>query len=389
VGQAPVERPRIDVADPLEDDVPPHPHPAPERDGADDGDHRERQHHGAQQREDRGIGHRPEQATRRPRQHVDRQESGDDDRDRVHDRPVHLRRRLHDHLADGEGGAVPPLQGQVDVLHHHDRAVDQDAEVDRADREEVGRDVPEIETDEGDEKRERNRRRDDEPRLDVEQEEDQHRDHQDDPAEQVLLHRARGEMDEVAPVVERPDLHVFREHLLVELAGHRLHALEHRLRLLAGAHDHDPLDRIVPVVEPELAEPRRVADDDLAHVADEHRRSVPHGQHDVGDILGLLEPAQSAHVVELPALGVEPAAGVPVVGAERVRHVADGQAGAGHLGGIEEDLILHRLAAEAREVRHPRHRLVRLAQDPVLDRLELHRTSVHALEDVAVDQAGG
>ena len=56
-----------------------------------------------------------------------------------------------------------------DVLHHDDRAVDDHAEVDRADRQQVGRNVRPVEADEREQQRERNRHRDDERRADAEQ----------------------------------------------------------------------------------------------------------------------------------------------------------------------------------------------------------------------------
>ena len=52
----------------------------------------------------------------------------------------------------------------------------------------------------------------------------------------------------------------------------------------------------------ELAQPRRDADGDAADVLDQHRHAVVHRQDDVADVLQGLQPAQAAHVVELPAL---------------------------------------------------------------------------------------
>ena len=62
--------------------------------------------------------------------------------------------------------------------------------------------------------------------------------------------------DQVAAVVERVDLHVLRQDAVVQLPRLRLDALQHRLRLLAGAHQDDAFHGVVLVVEPELAEAR-------------------------------------------------------------------------------------------------------------------------------------
>ena len=117
------------------------------------GNHGERQQQRADQREDRRVGHWLGTASRRTRERVDRKKSGDDHRSRVHDRTIDLRRRVEDHVANAVRRAVSPRELAVDVLDHHDRAIDEDAEVDRADRQQVRRNVPEIETDERDQQR--------------------------------------------------------------------------------------------------------------------------------------------------------------------------------------------------------------------------------------------
>ena len=62
-------------------------------------------------------------------------------------------------------GAVSSRELAIDVLHHHHRAVDENAEVDRADRQQVRRNVPQVETDERDQQRQRHGDSDDQPRA--------------------------------------------------------------------------------------------------------------------------------------------------------------------------------------------------------------------------------
>ncbi len=175
--------------------------------------------------------------------------------------------------------------------------------------------------------------------------------------------------------------------MVVQLASLRLDALEDHLRLLARAHEDDALDRIVRLVEPELPEPRRVADLDLRDVLHEDRDAVLHREHDVADVLERDDASETAHVEELAALRVEPAAGVAVVRAERVGDVADRQTGAGELRRIDEHLVLHRLAAERRDVGDARHRAIRLVEHPVLEDVQVHRRAVGALDHVAVHES--
>ena len=118
----------------------------------------------------------------------------------------------------------------------------------------------------------------------------------------------------------------------------------------------------------------------------QHRRAVVHRQHHVADVLQRLQAPQAAHVVELAALRIEPAAGIAVVGRQRALHLQHRQADAGDLGRIEQHLVLHGAAAKARIIRHAGNGFVCGLDDPVLEGLELHRRPVGALQHVAIDQ---
>jgi len=92
-----------------------------------------------------------------------------------------------------------------------------------------------------------------------------------------------------------------------------LHRLEYRLRLFSSAHQDDAFDGVVFVVEAELPKTRRTPDYDFSDILDQHRRPIVHSEHYVADVLWSRETSQSAHVIELPALGVESAAGITIV----------------------------------------------------------------------------
>ena len=92
-------------------------------------------------------------------------------------------------------------------------------------------------------------------------------------------------------------------------------------------------------------------------------------QHDVADVLRRVQPAQAAHVIKLSAFRIKSAAGVAVVGGKRGDDLRDGKSGAGNLRRIEQHLILHRLAAQPRIVRHALDRLILALNDPVFDGL--------------------
>ncbi len=244
-----------------------------------------------------------------------------------------------------------------------------------------------IEANEREEERKRNRHGDDQARSDVVEKKDQHHDHEQDAAQEIGLHGSRREPDQIAPIVKGLDLHVLRQDRAVQLVGLRLHGLENRLRLLAGAHQDDAFYGVVIVVESELPETRRTPDYDVSDILDQHWSSVVDSQHDLADVVESFQTAKPAHVIELPTLGVESAAGVPVVRAQRRGDRRNGESRPGQPRRIEHDLILHGEAAERRHVRDARDRLVLLLEDPVLDDLLFHRGPVRTLDDIAIDQS--
>ena len=187
---------------------------------------REREQKRADEREDRRVRHRPEQRARRTRERIDRQEPRDDHR-ASRKRSAGPPRPRHSTMTsrDGVPGSVAPRELAVDVLHHHDRAVHEDAEVDGADGEQVGRDVPEIEADE----REAAARAGSSPRRSAPTE--RRRGRRSGPRSTSRMPRSRlsstvrvVSADQIAAIVERHDLDVLRQDRLVQLRCLRLDA---------------------------------------------------------------------------------------------------------------------------------------------------------------------
>src|SRR5689334_19016945 len=95
---------------------------------------------------------------------VDGKISSDNDGDRIEDWAVDILGRRKDDFI--ERIFLPVSNGQlaIDVLHHHDRAVDDYAEVNRADREQVRGDIVRMQNDEREQQRQRNGERNNEDR---------------------------------------------------------------------------------------------------------------------------------------------------------------------------------------------------------------------------------
>ena len=194
--------------------------------------------------------------------------------------------------------------------------------------------------------------------------------------------------DQLAAVVERDDLHVLRQDASLSSRGLRLDALEHHLRLLAGAHQDDAFDGVVRCHEAELPEPRRVADHDLADVLHEHRDAVLHRDDDVADVLERLDAAEAAHVVELAALGVESAAGVAVVRPRAPSATSpDRQTRRrrARVGSSSTWYCIVSPPSDDRSATPGTDLYCRSSTQSWMD-LELHRRAIRALQHVAVDQ---
>ena len=89
------------------------------------------------------------------------------------------------------------------VLDHHDRAIDDHAEVDRPQAEQAGRDAEPQHAGEGEQHRQRNGQRDDRARPQVAQEGEQDGDDEQPALEQVLAHRVDDVVDQFRAVVDR------------------------------------------------------------------------------------------------------------------------------------------------------------------------------------------
>ena len=125
---------------------------------------------------------------------------------------------------------------------------------------------------------------------------------------------------------------------------------------------------------------------DLGDILDQRRNAVVHGDDDVADVVQRGHPAEAADIIELAAFGIEAAAAIAVVRAERAFDLLRREPGAGQAILVEQHLILHRPAAEPGIVGHARDRAELRLDRPVLEGLELGRRAVGALQRVAVDQ---
>src|SRR5690349_21719694 len=113
--------------------------------------------------------------------------------------------------------ATPLGQFTVNVLHHHDRTVNDDSEIDGADGKQISRQVLCVQQNEAEEQRQWNGQGNDNRRAEANQEEEQHNEHEDHPADQIVFYRTRSQIDQVAAVVKRTNFHVLGQDQFVQL----------------------------------------------------------------------------------------------------------------------------------------------------------------------------
>src|SRR6202012_3883592 len=147
-------------------------------------------------------------------QREQRQECRDDDGGGKEDRSRYIAGRRPDrmvlHLRNGFGRNRRELfrrellvmrQPSEDRLHHDDGGIDDQAEIDRADREQIGRFTAYHQNAHGKEQRERNRGADDQRTAEIAQEDPLQQHDQHDAEHHVLEHGPGGGVDEVLAVV--------------------------------------------------------------------------------------------------------------------------------------------------------------------------------------------
>ncbi len=340
-----------------------------------------------------------------------------------------------DPLLEGQVGVGARGQVAVDVLDHHDGGIDDDAEVDRPDRQQVRRLAAEVEHREGEQECQGDVDGDDDRGLDVVHEHEQDRDDERDAEAQVLGHGLGGEVEQFGAVVVGLDLRPGQQPAgcgVVDLRDLGLDVGQggHRIRVLP--HEHDALHPVVIVVTDILeaqgrsrgplpvgmviADPtqsRLVAHDhalfagqlpreepsSLDHVLHADRLIVDRGDDQAADLLDspqflraedgggggrVLQPQHlvdrvqaAAEQADTPrrhghlALGEVVAAHRGVGVGQRQLDLAQRDAVAAEAVGVGLDLVAPHRAAEARQVHDPRHPPELALQHPVLQRLDV------------------
>ena len=167
----------------------------------------------------------------------------------VEDRPLHFVRGFAMRCRRCSAVFLVAREMADDVLHHHHGAIDHHAEIQRAQREQIGGNVLQVEADGREQQREGNGERDDERAAHVAEEEKQDDRDQDHALGQVVQHGVGGEVQQVAAVDEGNDLDALGQNLIVQLLHLLVNAVERGLRVGALLQAQDAGDHVVVVDE--------------------------------------------------------------------------------------------------------------------------------------------
>ncbi len=347
-----------------------------------------------------GAGHRPEDVALDPGQREQRQEGRNDDRRGEEDRTrdvggraedsvaLHAEQRLVGHML-GFRDRRRLRQAAEDRLHHDDGGIDDQAEIDRADRQQVRRFPAQHQDDDGEEQRERNGGADDQRAAQIAEEDPLQQHDQQYADHHVVQHGVGGELDQVAAIVDALDAHAGRQNAgIVDGLNELVDALDGRRALLAAPHQDDALHDVVGLVEPGNAEARLLADGDGRDVLDQHRIAARLRHHGVGEIVDRPDQADAAHDGRLLANIDGVAADIDVGVADRLEQLRQRQTVGDELAEVDLDLIGLALATPPGDVDDPRHRAEAALENPVLNGLEVEHAVVRrADQTVAEDLA--
>ena len=384
------------AGDPFDDRIAPLLHSVAKRIAGQDRRDEDREDERAQQGEGNRPRHRPEKPALYSLQSEDRQEGRDHHRLRIKHGTLHFVRRGADPVVHGEPAVLLPAQVADDVLDHHHGTVHDHPEIERAQREQVGGDLAEVQTNGGEHQGERDRDGDDQSPADIAQEQKQNHRHEQHALGEILLYCARREVHQIAAIEEWNDLHARGQDALVQLLDLGVEGFQRRVGLGSFLQQHNAFHHVVVVDDSAVRAVDRFtvpAQPDLGALLNHgdilylQRRPALRRENRLFDIVNAGHQAYRPNVDLLQSSLDETAARIDVVGRKLLLQLADAQPVGDQLVGIDPHLVFARGAAQARHVDHVGHGFELLLKHPVFERFQLHHVvfRVGALQRVEVD----
>ncbi len=278
----------------------------------------------------------------------------------------------------------------IDALEHDDGGVDEDAEVDGADGDEVCGTAGEDHHAEGEERGEGDGDGGDEGDARVAEHDQQHQCDEGDAGDYDVPDGVGGVVDEVGAVVERFDVHARRQQAsVVQSVDFFLEAVEGGKRFFVFLEQDDADDDVVLLVGADLTEARLESFSYFGDVGDGDGSAVLFSYDDCCDVGFVVDLSDGADVDALIAEGEIVAAGVGVAGLDGVDELGEGDAVGEELVGVGLDLILARGAAEGGDVDDAGDLFDLTSDEPVLSGLDFVEGVAGTDELIAIDFADG
>ena len=344
-------------------------------------DERAAERHGDRDRH--RLEHAPLGAFERHQRQVHEQDDGDGEAHRL----GRLPHRLGDDVGDLLARWSSSLERGHRRLEHDDGAVDEQTEVDGAERHEVAGDAAEHHADDGHAHRQRNGERREHAAAQGAERGEEHEHDQERAFGQVHRDGVQRAIDELGAIVVGHDAHAGRQ-VALDLRQLDLDVLHHLARVLPDQHHHGAGDDLALAVLGDDAVAQRGAELDVGDLAQQHRRAVVvDADGGAGDVLERLELRFAAEHDLLVALLDVAAADVAVVLLEHVEDLGERQVVLGEPLGIDDHLVLLGLAAHGVDLDDAGHGAQLPRHVPIEQRAQLHRRVAIALEVELVDLA--
>ena len=262
------------------------------------------------------------------------------------------------------------MQAVHDALHDDHGPVHDQAEVDGPQAHQVGRDAQYVHHGHGKEHGQGNDGGHDQAGPPVAQQQYQNEDHDQPALDEVLLYRTDGRAHEFVAHQVGLDAYALGQ------GGLNLdHPLPHPFGDRGGVgppQHHDPAAHgLLPVADQGAVAGGRAVTY-LGHVLDQDRHACAHVDHQLTDVLQVLQDAVGADVVDQGVLFDVGPAGILVVVLQHREQVGNGHAHGLEQVGVYGHLVLLEVAAHGVDLHHPLDAGKLAADDPVLNGAQLH-----------------
>jgi hypothetical protein len=359
------------------------------------GGHCECRDHGADQRVGVSPRHRPENLAFHALHREQRQEGSNRDDDREEDRLVDFDCGGEDPVQPVAAACIRWMTGGVmrqvaeNVFHHDDGAIDDDAQIDGADRQQIGGIAAQDRNDDGKQQCNRDGRGYDQRAAQIAEKDPLNEEDEGDAEQHIVHHGAHGDRDQVAAIVIRLDLHArWQAAVAVDALDGRTHARHHIHRAFEFLHQDDAEQDVVLVVARGNSQSGGESDLVMGDIRQHDGQAALLAHHDIVDVADRAQHADSAHVDRLFAHGNRAPADIGVAGGNGIDDLRQSEPIGPHAVEIDFGLVFLGLAAQWRDVGDPGNDAKFAFDHPVLQRLELDQVhSGRTLELIAQDFA--